>query len=215
MRPFLRPLLLALTALVLPVPIAEAQQPVSVHGRIEKLAAPIGCAPTATHIVKDTAVLLKSSTLNLDLFLNTNKRIIGTNQTVTCPIIEVTAVENGAFSLAVCNQPALGCAVTLDMCPSPTQGQYLLFVSPGVGFAPVSVATGSFLLSPLFLTIGTGANTAVCQSVPLFLSGPSTLVGLELWFQAASIPTAGPPILSSSTKTTILGGGGCTNFACY
>lgn len=211
----MRFMLLALAALLLTATAANAQQPVSVHGRIEKLAAPIGCAPTATHIVKDTAVLLKSSTLNLDAFLGVTKRIIGSNQTVTCPIIEVTAVENGTFSVSVCNAPALGCAVTLDMCPSPTQGQYLLFVSPALGFAPAGVATGSFLLNPLFLTIGSGANTAVCQSAPLFLSGPSTLVGLELWFQAASVPTLGPPVLSSATKMTIQSPGGCTNFECY
>lgn len=196
-------------------PDSSAQQPMSVLGRIEKLTSPIACAPNATHIVSDTAVLLYSTTVNLDLNPGLPRRIIGINRTVTCPLVEVTALENSSFTLSVCNKPGLGCPVTIDMCPSPTTGQHLLFVSAGSGFAPVSVATGTFLLHPLFLSLGGGPNTAVCESIPLTLAGPASLVGLELWFQAASLPPVGPPQLSTIAHTTILSPGGCTNFQCY
>lgn len=211
MRPWT---VLAALALIL-APAASAQQPMSLLGRIEKLAAPIACAPNATHIVKDTAVLLYSGTVNLDQSPGIPRRIVGINRTVTCPLVEVTALESSPFTLSVCNKPGLGCAVTVDMCPSPTTGQHLLFVSAGPGFAPVTVATGTFLLHPLYLSLGGGPNTAVCQSIPLTLAGPASLVGLELWFQAASIPPVGPPLLSSVAHTTILAPGGCTNFQCY
>lgn len=198
-------------------PSALAQKPVGVSGTIEKLSVPQACAPTATHRLRDTDVLLTSTAVDLDGVPGIPMKFIGTDVPGACPLVSVSAVQSAPFSLSVCNQPALGCLVSLDMCPHPTNGSYLIWASLAPGYAPISVATGTFLLDPLlFVPIAIGVNTAVCQSSPLPLSGGAGLVGLSILFQGVATPITGPAVLSTVTRITILPPTvPCTNFECY
>lgn len=206
----------SLLVLLLLASVAEAQT-VTVTGQVEVLGAPEACAPGATHRVRHTGVFLRSQTIDLNTVFGT-RTITGIDVSGACPAIEVTSIGNSAFTLFVCNHPGLGCTVTLDMCPAPKPATFLLFVAAKTDYLPVDPATGTFLLGPPFFTLATGNSAVVCQSVPLTLNAPGSLVGLDVFFQGASLPPtypAAPALLSSVAKMTIQGPGGCTNFACY
>lgn len=202
--------------LVAAVPVATAQN-VSVTGQVEALAAAEPCAPGATHRIRYTDVFLRSTTVDLNTLFG-SRTLIGIDVSGACPLIDVTSVKNVAFSLSVCNHPGLGCTVTLDMCPAPNPGSFLLLVSAQTGYLPVDVQTGSLLLGPPLFTLAVGATTAVCQSLPITLNVPASLVGFDVFFQGASLPPlypALPALFSNVTKMTIQPAGGCTNFACF
>ncbi len=198
---------------------SAAAQPVTIAGRVEPAAAPPSCAAGATHRVVDTSIYLFSSTVNLNSLPAGNLRIIGTDVSAGCPLVQVNAIEIAKLSASICNTPALGCLVTLDMCPSPTTGTYLIFAAAGTNYLPVSVETGTFLLDPPFFFLTSGVNNAVCQSQPLQILGPAVIVGLDAFFQVASLPTtypAEPALLSNVVKMTIQPPSApCTNFECY
>lgn len=207
--------LATLSVTILLAQAASAQ--VAVHGRVEVLPAPVACAPGATHRVADTDVYLFSQTVNLNQAV-TPRRIIGTLVPAGCPLIDVSALENIPFSLIVCNHPGLGCNVTLDLCPAPKPAVTFLFVAAATDFVPVSLESASFLLAAPFLPVATLNQTVVCQSQPIQIAGPSSIIGLTVYFQGAALPTgwpAVPGVLSNVVGMTIDPPGGCTSFACF
>ncbi len=208
--------LVSLALLLAALPLADAQT-VSVTGRIEALGAPEPCAPGATHRIQETGVHLRSSSVDLNAVFG-NRTFTGVDVGGSCPLIDVQSVASAKFSLSVCNHPGIGCSVTLDMCPAPTPATVLMFVSGQTGYLPVDASTGTLLLGPPLFSLATVGSTAVCQSLPLTLNVPGALVGLDVFFQGASLPPsypASPALFSNLAKMTIQPAGGCTNFACF
>jgi hypothetical protein len=108
------------------------------------------------------------------------------------------------FQLFVCNPPALGCEVSLDMCPSPIGGTFILFGSFGTANIPVSPQIGTFLIDPnTMFTFGTGPKTAVCEALRFFVPNIPQAVGVSAYFQAVHIPVSGDPLLSNAAQMTI------------
>lgn len=195
----------SLASAILIATVAAAGQNLSVSGTIEKVTSPPACAPGATHRLRDVDVYLKSANVNLDAVPGYTQRFVGTDVGSPCPLVDVTSVGPAPLTLTVCNTPALGCNVTLDLCPSPGSGSFVIFASVAPGYAPINVLTGTFLLHPLaFVPLVSGAGTAVCQSAPLALAGPPSLIGVSVFFQVAASPATGAPLLSNAAKMTIL-----------
>ena len=212
----MRPLL-ALAALAAAAPLASAQLPVSITGRVEAVPVPPACAPVATHRIADADVFLISDVVDLDALLFFNQRLEGLDLGAACPLIDVTSAQPSSYTLGVCNNSAVGCTVTLDQCPSPASGAFVIAASPQTGYLPISVPVGTLLLDfANLVTIATGAQTAVCQSTPLTLAAPFSAIGLQVFFQAVTVPPAGDPLLSNLHALTLLSPVvPCTNFACY
>jgi hypothetical protein len=208
-------LLLILAGLSSPL---SSQQTVLVTGRIDKLVgAPPTCAPTATHELRDSGVYLMSSTMDLDTVLSSNRQIAAFDISGSCPLLDVGSVASSSFTLGVCNATALGCTFTLDLCPSPSTGVYVMFGSTANGFLPIDLTIGTALIDPTsFFLLAAGAETAVCQSLPVTITGSPSMVGLDLFVQALDVPPVGSPLLSNVAKVTVLSPSiPCTSFACY
>jgi hypothetical protein len=194
----------------------SAAAQVTVSGRIEPVGAPSLCAPAATHRIADTDVLLFSTTLDLSLVSTIPQVFSGLDVGAPgCPLLDVASIQSSKYSLSPCNTTALGCTFTLDQCPSPTAGVFLIAGSLGNGYLPLGSA-GTILIDPLAnFPVASGVQTAVCQSSPITLSGSSALIGVSVRVQALTVQTTGVLQLSNVTVVTVAPPGGCTSFACY
>ena len=209
-----RLLLLAIASLA---PLCgELSAQVSVTGRIEPVAAPPACAPGATHRIADTDVHLFSSTVDLTAVSTITQVFSGADVGAPgCPLLDVASVTPSKFTLFPCNTTGLGCTFTLDQCPSPTQGAFAIAGSLNGGYAPLG-ASGTILLDlGAFFPVASGVQTAVCQSSPITISGPTSLIGTDVRVQAVSIDAIGTLSLSNVAVITVAPAGGCTSFACY
>ncbi|MBL8766323.1 MAG: hypothetical protein JNL94_03105 [Planctomycetes bacterium] len=139
------------------------------------------------------------------------------NQPGPCEFMLASGATNSAFQVFTCNAPALGCEVSVDMCPSPADGSYVLFGSFATATIPVSQETGTFLLDPNFMFLfAAGQKTAVCEAVRFFIPNIPAAVGVDVFFQGAHIPVSGFPLLSNVTKMTIQPPiPGCQYFECF
>jgi hypothetical protein len=206
---------LQLLALAMLAPLAAAQA-VTVSGRIEPLPSPSLCAPQATHRLADTAVNLFSSTLDLTTVSTIPQVFAGTVVPAGCPLVDVSAVTPAGYQLFPCNTTGLGCAITLDQCPSPTSGVFVIAASLSTGFLPVSPSAGSILIDPFHaFTVASGAKTAVCESSPFTLAGPPSLIGVVVNIQAVTVDSGGALLFSNLATVPIGPPGGCTSFACF
>ena len=209
----------SLLALALLAPFAApsaAQTPVSVTGRIEAAAAP-PCNPTATHKLQGTEVHLVSSIVDLSTVPSYDQTFLGFELPGACPLIDVVSVSPAKLVLSHCNNASLGCPFTLDMCPSPASGGYLIWAAAGGSYLPIGPAVGTFLLDPAsFVLIASGPSTAVCESVPVTVTGPPSLVGQTAFLQAAAFSgiEAWLSNLHEVTFTSPITKP-CTSFACY
>jgi len=158
---------------------ASAAKPVSITGRLVPLASAPACSPTSTHRIADALVFVRSSSVNLAPFEDFNARLVGTSVGgPTCTVIDVTQAQYSAFTLGICGAAALTCTISLDICPGPTSGTYMIFVAGNPGYTPVNVAVGTLLLDPFgFVPLISGTHTAVCQSNPIQVNGSPSLVG--------------------------------------
>lgn len=144
--------------------------------------------------------------------------ITGTlNQPGPCEFMLASSATNSAFQLYTCNAAGLGCEVSLDMCPSPIDGSYVMFGSFATATIPVSQETGTFLLDPNFMFLfSAGQKSAVCEATRFFIPNIPAAVGIDVFFQAAHIPVSGFPLLSNVTKMTILPPiPGCQYLECF
>ena len=210
----LRPLALAL--LTIAAAATASAQTVSVSGRIQPLAVPPACAPQATHVLADTPVHLFSSTLDLSAVSTIPQLFTGTDVSAGCPLIDVASVGPAPYQLFPCNTTGLGCTFTLDQCPSPTAGLFVIRGSLSSSYVPISPAAGTILINPFSsFPVASGASTAVCQSTTLTLAGPPSLIGVKVHVQAASVDPQGALLFSTLAAITIEPAGGCTAFVCY
>jgi hypothetical protein len=186
-------------------PGSPGAPPVRVTGRLHALVVAPPCAPSATHALDDVGVYVRSSTVNLAPLVGANVSLTGSDLGAAgCPLVDVAQAVFSGFTLSVCGSVNLGCFASLDLCPTPGNGTFLIFAAPAPGYVPVTVATGTLLLDPLaFLPIVTGTQGAVCQANPIQLLGPPSLVGMDVWLQAALLPAAGAPQLSNAAHFVI------------
>ena len=206
---------LALLSLLILGGAAQAQT-VSVTGSIEALVVAPICAPGATHKLAGTDVHLFSSTLDLTTVSTIHQTFTGNQTAASCPLLDVTAVAPSAYTVFACNSTALGCPFTLDQCPSPADGSYFLGASLGTGYFPLGPAQGTVLLDTAgFFTVATGTSTAVCQSTPVTIQGPASLVGTTFNVQGLTVTTAGELLMSNLAPITVDPPGFCTAFFCY
>jgi hypothetical protein len=189
---------------------------VTVTGSIEPVGAPPPCAPSATHRIANTAVLLFSSTLDLSTVSTITQEFSGADVGAPgCPLLDVASVASSTYTLFPCNTTGLGCTFTLDQCPSPTSGVFLIGGSAGLGYAPLGAA-GTVLLNPgAVFPIASGTQTAVCQSSTITLAGPAALIGATVRMQAVTVGALGEIELSNLSVITVGPPGGCTSFVCY
>ena len=200
MRSPLRPLLFAaLAALAAPV----IGQDTSLTGTIEIPAGPQLCGLFGSHGVADTNVRLFSNDVDLDDYLFENVRIVGNMVAGACPTIEVLSVEFADTRFSHCNEPAQGCPLALDFCPSPGTGSFLIFASPQPGYFPVSLEIGTFLLNPSqFVLLASGQHPEICHTVEVQVSLPPALVGARFFLQALnSAPLAGIQLTNVQSLT--------------
>ena len=211
----MRTLLLA-AATVLSATALCAQTPVSVVGRVEPAGTPPACDPTATHRLRDTPVFLRSALVDLNTVGAGSVRIVGTVADLSCPVIDVVSSSPSPISLSVCNATALGCPVTLDLCPAPVGSAYAIAVSTGTSFVPIDPVLGSLLIDPAGLQIiAVGAIGAICQSTPITMPTAPAAIGKQVPLQAIAVgPTT--QILSNVHVVTVQPPSvPCTNFVCF
>ncbi len=206
---------LACTLLLLVATSGVSVAQVSVTGRIEPVAAPPPCAAGATHKLADTNVHLLSTTLDLTAVPPVWQVFSGPDVGAGCPLLDVVSISNPTYNLSVCNVPAIGCTVTLDQCPSPTTGTFFLAASVNPGYLPLGPSAGTILLDPFTTFLVTsGAQTAVCQSSPLSLTG-GVAVGASFLIQGLNVSPTGEFLLSNVIPLTVEPPGFCTDFPCY
>ena len=181
---------------------ASAQIPATISGR---LVPGTYCGGTQGNVVEHT-IVGNAFVTAVDLSgLGQNITIEGTmNIATNCAFMLASGAKNNPFQLFVCNAPAIGCEVSIDMCPSPTNGSFILFGSFGTSVIPLAPETGTFLLDPnQMFTLTAGPKGPVCEAVHLIIPFVPAAVGLEAYFQAAHVPPTGAPLLSNLAKMTI------------
>jgi hypothetical protein len=157
-----------------------------------------------------------STTIDLTTVSTITQKFTGADVGVPgCPLIDVASVTSSTYSLFPCNTTGIGCTFTLDQCPSPTEGTFVIGASVAQGYVPLG-ASGTILLNPggVFV-VAFGAQTAVCQSSPITLGLDATLIGVSVNVQALNVTPLLALELSNVTVVTIDAPGGCTSFFCY
>jgi len=187
----MRSLRLALSFLGAALLAGAASAQVVFTGVIEKVTLPSICQEE-THFLTctgptagaPTGVRLKSTTLDLTQYEGKVATFTAQPRGVTCLIYDVTAVDTTPDAwLEMCGTAGLGCPLRFRVQPSPSLGQYWLWLSASPGFTPIDPITGTVLLGPGFVLVAQGSTPPgqIDVVVPVDLA----LVGLDLWVQGA------------------------------
>lgn len=180
--------LLAATALLLPA--APAQLPIVLTGTIERLAAP-ACDPAATHRVRCTGVLLKSTAVDLASF---EGRTVDIEGPVTlrplCTVIDVqtaNAATTRTLQLALFGT-RLGRPVTLTTFSPP--GSVIAYVwSGGRGFLPLGPLGTMLIDAQSAIVVGTSVSIGIDIRTERIPNDPN-LVGVDIHYQFAYVSLA-------------------------
>ncbi len=191
---------------------AAAPPVITISGRLVNGAA----CPPATLVIEGTGVGVSSSTPINPLLVGTFVRVSGAWSTSPCTSVSATSIVTNPFQLSVCPNTRPGCQASLDMCPSPTSGSWVIFGSLGTAVLPVTPAIGTFLIDPATLFVfASGAKTAVCEAIKFTLPSSAAIVGATVHFQAVASPPGGSILSNRATIVVAPPGGPCTYFDCF
>jgi hypothetical protein len=168
------------------------------------------CAPP-THTLECSEGIfgIQSNTIDLDLYIGVNVKLTAQGVSESCPLFEVLAVDAPQATLTVCGTPGLGCTMRLRSGPGGLS-QHMLLVSAAPGLFSSSVAKGSLLLSPPFITLATspaGFHPPEGYAFDFELPMDFSLVGIPIYVQAIrrDVGPVGPIRFSNAVCFAILG----------
>ena len=171
-------LLLATGALLALGTSASAQQRIT--GKV--IPAPAtACDPTATHMVENTSLLLKSSAVNLVPFENKNVDLDGImTGPITCVVLDVLTAANAkyAHTATPANQYKIGTNVTFRG-TGPFASLIGIIFTGGPGFLPLGTfgallvdPSAYVLIGPTLAIFGTYSITVPIPNDPSLVGGP-------------------------------------------
>lgn len=164
------------------------------------------CGASVTHRLDCSSMLLSSSTIDLDLYVGQNVKVVGTVLPAFCDVIDVTSIEPAPKTLAMCGTPATGCPIRLTLSPSDGIGSFVLMGSTAVDFTPIGVITGSLLIAPPVVFLAQGLQQSPGTILDVAIPPLPPLVGVPIYLQGAmaKIGPMGPPVLTNPLCFTIL-----------
>ncbi len=172
--------------------------------------------PPATLVIEGTPVGIASATPINPLLIGTPVRVTGAYSDAPCMSVLASSIVTNPFQLSICPNTRPGCEMSLDMCPSPTSGSFIVFGSLGTAVVPVTPSIGTFLLDPSTLFVfASGNKTAVCEALRFFLPSNAAIIGATVHFQAAASPPGGAILSNRVTLTVNPPGAPCTYFECF
>src|SRR5688572_29989905 len=132
---FIRPAILAcaLLAAASGAPLL-AQTTMRVVGRVVPNNGPSICLQRFTHQIECSRIYLVSNSIDLNAWNNQIADIIGTDQGVTCTVLNVTQVQPAAGTLEWSGSPTLGGTITFTL------------TGPGISFNAAFLGSGTAIL---------------------------------------------------------------------
>lgn len=176
---------LAALAAFLTLAALPAQLPITLKGTVERLPA-AGCDPAATHQIRCSEVLLKSSVVDLSALEGRTVDLTGDlvlqPGCLTVDVATAEAASNRTLQLAIFGT-RLGRPVTFTTFSPP--GSFLVYVwSAGPGFLPLG-PFGTLLLDlPSAIVVGTNVSVGIDIRTERIPNDPN-LVGVDIHYQFA------------------------------
>jgi hypothetical protein len=190
---------------------AASAQPgrlICITGQVEPSPGFTICMQGETHLLADTRVWLKSSTVHLPQYEGQVVRVVGRDIGVTCTVLDVMQVTPASATLSWCGSGSTCCDLKLSLCPGGL-GRGVIMAATGPGYQPMGCAQtgfldGTFLLGADAFPIWVGTFGA-CGGFQFSVPCDNALVGVDVWFQGArhDIGPVGPLFLSNVLRVRI------------
>ena len=201
----LAPAVLALAPTLAPAAQAGAPPEAWFNGRVVKDTVPSLCQE-GTHRLDCHGLRLASSTFDLTALEGQLLRFGVVQRGVLCDVYEVVEVGVATATLEWCGTPSPGCPVRLRVGPTGVIGAWSLWAAAGPAFFPLDEVTGSVLVQPPALFLGSGLTFGEEAYFEASVPDDPALVGAPLWFQGTrhDIGPVGPLELTNVECFTIL-----------
>ncbi len=204
MKHLLVALSVALCASFLPAQLAGT---VCITGRLEPVQGFTICQQGETHHLADTAVYLKSSTVNMVPFEGQIVHVVGRDIGVTCRVLDVSQITPAAATLTWCGSPSTCCPIKLKLCPGGI-GRGVVVAGTTTTFQPVGCGATGFLDGTLLIANSVPIWVGVlgtCADIPISVPCDNSLVGAAVLFQGArqDIGPIGPLVLTNVVRIVL------------